>query len=281
MADGLVLLHHRHVGLTVGVHALLPVSAHVDEELRFVEVLAVAGHGVELGEGHLGDLVAGHADLLVRPGPDLAAHAVGELDGDVQEIALPRGPVMGHGAFDQVPEVIELVAVLDLHPALRTGPAVRMLGVARPRGVQVAVRLLGRCDDDQDAVDVGLQLRIRIGLQEVRSALDGLIDVRVVEGEPADAEAEVLVGVHLLRRFFEVAVASGLLALREGEGNGDFAGSLQPLAPERVRDLHGREGDGAEGIVVPLRGGACGQRKRQQHGEGGLLHKPYFTGVRR
>ena len=188
---------------------------------------------------------------------------------------------MGHGAFDQVPEVIELVAVLDLHPALRTGPAVRMLGVARPRGVQVAVRLLGRCDDDQDAVDVGLQLRIRIGLQEVRSALDGLIDVRVVEGKAADAEAEVLVGVHLLRRFFEVAVASGLLALREGEGNGDFAGSLQPLAPERVRDLHGREGDGAEGIVVPLRGGACGQRKRQQHGEGGLLHKPYFTGVRR
>ena len=118
VADGFGLFQDRDVRLPVGVHSFLSAAAHIDEEFGFVQIFPVPGHGVELGQGHLGDLMPGHTDLLPLSGTDLAADAVGVSDGDVQEVALTGGAIMGHGALDQMTEVIEFVAVLDLHPAL-------------------------------------------------------------------------------------------------------------------------------------------------------------------
>ena len=214
----------------------------------------------------------GHADLLPLSGTDLAADAVGVLDGDVQEVAFPGGAVMGYGALDQVAEIIQFVAVLDLHPAFRARPSVGVLRIPGAGGVDVTVGLLRRGHDDQHAVDVGFQLRVRIGLQEVGGAFDGFVHVRVVERKPAEDESEVLVGVHLEGRFLEVAVASRLFAFREGERDGHFPRGLQALAPERIGDLDGGKGNGAVGVVVLRRAGTGNQRGLQldqAEGEGG------------
>ena len=63
---------------------------------------------------------------------------------------------MGDGSFDHVAEIVQFVAVLDLGPPLLPGPPVRALGIARPGGVEVAVRLLRGSDYDQNTVDIGV-----------------------------------------------------------------------------------------------------------------------------
>ena len=188
MPDGLGLLEDGDMRLAIGVHALLAPPAHVKEELCLVQVFLVPCDGIEFGQGHLGDLMAGDFDLLVLPRTDLPAHAVRILDGDIKEIALARRPIMGDGPLHHVAEVIKLVTVLDLSPTLLAGPSVGMLRVAGPCGIKVAVRLLCRSDYHQDAVDVRVQTRIGICLHEIRSSLYGLVHVRVIERQTSDDE---------------------------------------------------------------------------------------------
>ena len=101
--------------------------------------------------------MSGDLDLLVGAGTYLTAYAVGVFDGDIQEVALACGLVVCDGTFDHVSEVVELVAVLDLRPALRAGPSVRALGIARAGCIEVTVRLLCGGDQNQDTVYVSLE----------------------------------------------------------------------------------------------------------------------------
>ena len=138
-----------------------------------------------------------------------------------------------------------------------------MLRVHRPGRVQVAVRLLRRRDDHEDAVDIGLQLFVRIGLKHVGCAFDGLIDVGVVKGIALHLITEVHRRMHLLLRLYEVLVTAFAFALGEGQGNGDLAGGFQPLSPERIRGhLHAGERNRVDGITAGggLRLQGCGNK---------------------
>ena len=117
VAHGLILLSYRQMGLVVRI----PVggaASPVEEIFGLVEILLLAGHEVKAAKGHLGDLMAGNPVHLAGTKADLADHAVGVLDGDVQEITLARGLIMRHGSLDHVTEIVELVAeFLDLLPS--------------------------------------------------------------------------------------------------------------------------------------------------------------------
>ena len=171
---------------------------------------------------------------------------------------------MGDGSLHHVAEVVQLVTVLDLGPTLLAGPPVGALRVARPGCIEVAVRLLGSSDYHQDTVYVRVQARVGISLHEIRSSLDGLVHVRIIERQSSDDETEILLRMELLCRLFEVAVSASLLAFTECERYRDLAGSLESLAPEGVRNLHRRERNGTERIVVGL---LVLARQCQEHGQ--------------
>ena len=126
-----------------------------------------------------------------------------------------------------------------------------MLRVHRPGRVQVAVRLLGGGDNDEYTVDIRLQLLVRIGLEHVGGAFDGLVDVGVVEGETLHLIPEIHRRMHLLLRLHEVLVPAFALALGERQRNRDLAGGLQALSPEGIRGhLHAGEGNRVDGIAA-------------------------------
>ena len=140
------------VGISVGGTA-----SPVEEILGLVEIFLLAGHKVEAAEGHLGDLVAWDPVHLARTKADLTDHAVGVLDGDVQEVPFACGLIMSHSSFDHVTEIVELVAeFLDFLPSFCPRPSVGVLWIHSAGGVKIAIGLLASFDDQQDAVDVGL-----------------------------------------------------------------------------------------------------------------------------
>ena len=223
MSHGLVLLEDSLVGLAVGVTDC-GVTPLVEEELGLVEVLLLSGHGVEFREGHLGDLVSGNDACLSFTGSDFTHNAVGVADRYVEEVPLAGRLVVGDGSFDHVTEVVKFVTQdLFLGPPGVSRPFVGMEGIHCPCGIEVSVTFLCGGDDRENAVDVGLQFGVGVGLENVARALYRLVDVGVVEGEPSDFVSEIDGGMHLLGRFDEVFVASGFLAFGEGQGNGDFA----------------------------------------------------------
>ena len=96
-------------------------TALVEQELRQREVLRLAGHPRHLHQAHLGDLMAGPDRLLA--GAERPHEQVGGLHGDVEQRSLAGGEMMRGRRLEQVPEVVELVAVVALeHPALRARP---------------------------------------------------------------------------------------------------------------------------------------------------------------
>ena len=155
MADDAVLLADRAVGLVVfvafgpevlrvlaagaglGVEIVRLAAALVDEVRGEVEVAAVAGEAVELDEGELDLLVAVVAALLAGAGAEGGADVGDVALEDVEEAAAAGGEEVGDAAFEEVAEVVELVVVAEVGPAL-VGLA------AEVPGVEVAVRAPGR-----------------------------------------------------------------------------------------------------------------------------------------
>ena len=274
MTDGLLLLHDGQMGLRILV-APRGVAALVEEVFGHVEILLLAGDDGELGERHLGNLVSGHALRLPLAAAYLADDAVGIGPCDVEEGPFARSLIVGDGALHHVAQVVELMReLLHLLPAVSAGPGVRMGGIHRARGVEIAVGLLGRFDDAEHGVHIvtgrhgalpalaalrvghgDLQLQVGEGLQQIGAALDGLIDVGVVEGVAPHLHLVRVLAGELFGGYFEVAVASRLLAFGEGQRHGDVARRRESLPPKRGgRYLHLGEGHWGDGIVL----GLCG-----------------------
>ena len=77
-------------------------AALVEEELRLVQVLAVARHDIEFGQGHFGYLMAGHTYQLPLLRTDFTAHAVGITDGNIQKVPFSRSLIMCNRTFYHV-----------------------------------------------------------------------------------------------------------------------------------------------------------------------------------
>ena len=245
MPYGFVLLHHGLVRLAVSV-APRSMAALVKEELRLVQVLAVARHDIEFGQGHFGYLMAGHTYQLPLLRTDFTTHAVGITDGNIQKVPFSRGLVMRNGTLHHVTEVIKLVAqVLYFFPTLAARPFVRMLGIHRAARVQVAIRLLRCRHNDQHAVDIRFQFLVRIGLQQIACAFYRLVHVRIVERKTFH-----LVIFAWMSRFDKVFIPAGLFAFTEGQRNRNLTTRLQALSPKGIRHLDGRERYGRIRITV-------------------------------
>ena len=252
MAHGLVLLNDGLVALRV---LLLDggLAAVVEQELGEVEIALLTGGQVEARHGHLGYLVTGHDAHLSGIGAHLPAGHIGIAAGDVEEFALAGSLPVGHRSLHHVAEVVQFVReVLLLHPAAVASPVVRVGGILRAGGVEVAVGLLRTADDVDDGVAVGLQLLIGISLQNVGGTLQSLVGVGIVErvAHAVDLERLRRVG-EVSGGIVEVLVAALALALRKGEGYGGVTAGLQALSPERAwSNLHGGEGYGGNGVAL-------------------------------
>ena len=161
------------------------------------------------------------------------------LGGDVQQRGLSGAEMVRNGRLEQVPEVVELVAVVALEdPARRARPAMRFLRVDRSRGVDVAVRLLRGGDLRNQAVDIGVQLRIGIDVQRVRRAFNDFVQVGVVERVARRARVFELLTAERLGRALEVIDALGALALLKRRRDRDLPVRLDPRRPEHVVQVH-------------------------------------------
>ena len=251
MADRLALVHHLLVGLVVLAAGPFgaPGPSLVQQELRERQVAHVAGHPVELDQAHLGDLVAGPDRLLA--GPERAVEQLRRPEGHVQQRALSGGLVVGHRRLVEVSQVVQLVAVHRLpDPALVPRPAVRVLRIDGPRGVEVAVLLLGGGDLRDQGVEVRLQLRIRLDAQRVGGALDHLVDVGVVEGIAGRLLVRERLPPQDGPRPLEVVDPLRFLAHLEGEGDGDRPIHLDAREPEGVVKVHRGEGHRLHRVVA-------------------------------
>ena len=269
MPHGLILLHHGLVRLAVSV-APRSVAALVEEELRLVQILLVARHDIEFGQGHFGYLMAGHKNLLPFPRADFTTHAVGITDGNIQKVPFSRGLVMRDGTLHHVAEVIKLVAqVLHFFPTSASRPVMRTLGIHRAARVQIAVRLLRCRHNGQHAVDIRLQLLVRIGLQQVACAFYRLVHVRIVERKTFH-----LVIFARMGRLDKVFISAALFTFTEGQRDGNLTACLQALPPKGIRHLDGRERYGRIRITVGriLRLHASTQGRHENSSQQFFLH---------
>ena len=142
---------------------------------------AVAGQAVELDEGELDLLVAVVAALLAGVGAEGGAD-VGDIAlEDVEEAAAAGGEEVGDAAFEEVAEVVELVVVAEVGPAL--------VGLAAEiPGVEVAVGRLGAGEVVGDRLD----LRLDVGVAAVGEGVGGGLDPLADVGVPEDLDGEVV-----------------------------------------------------------------------------------------
>ncbi len=141
------------------------ISTLVEEELGLVEVFLVSGNQIKFGKCHFGNLMSGNTDLLSLACADFTAYAVSVSDGDIEEVLLSGGLVVGDGAFHHVPQVVELVAqVFYLFPAFVSRPFVGMFWIHGSAGIKVSVRFLCGGYDNEHAVNVFGQFLIGIRL---------------------------------------------------------------------------------------------------------------------
>ena len=236
MSHRLILFRYRLMRLAVFIRTA-GMSPLVKEEFCLIQVFLLPRYQIELGKRHLGNLMAGHTDLLSGTGAYLTAYAVGITDSDIQKITLPGRLVMSNGPLYHVSQIIELMAqFLHLFPTLAARPFVRMLGIHGTAGVKVSVRLLCGSDDHQHAVNVFGQLFIRISLQQVTGPLYRLIYIRIIKSQPAHFD-----GIAGMGRIDKIPVSSRLLTFTESQGNGHFTAGLETLPPERVGHFHRSE----------------------------------------
>ena len=198
MTPCLRLFHHGLVALRIEIPATR-LATIIEQELSLVQVFFLASDDIQSGQRHLCYLVSWNNAGLAFFRADLLHHAVGITLGDVEELRRPCGLIMGAGSVHHVSEVIELVTEEVLcHPTLIATPLVRMLGVDGTGSIKIAVRLLGSTYHIEHTVDVGFQLFVGIGLKHVAGALDGLIDIGIVEGESHELRHVPLLGVQTL-----------------------------------------------------------------------------------
>ena len=164
VSHSFILLNHRLMCLAVFI-GTTGISTLVEEELGLVEVFLVSGNQIKFGKCHFGNLMSGNTDLLSLACADFTAYAVSVSDGDIEEVLLSGGLVVGDGAFHHVPQVVELVAqVFYLFPAFVSRPFVGMFWIHGSAGIKVSVRFLCGGYDNEHAVNVFGQFLIGIRL---------------------------------------------------------------------------------------------------------------------
>ncbi|OPZ76999.1 MAG: hypothetical protein BWY77_01778 [bacterium ADurb.Bin431] len=220
-------------------------AADFEQKTGGLKILFLRGDAVEFGQSHFDNLMAG--GRLGTAGAEGGADEVGVLEGDLEEIAFAGRLVMGHGGFIEMTHVVELVAHVELRPALLAGPLLQIGGVVGAGGVEIAILLLGGGDEADQAVQVGRQFFILLHAEGVGGAFDDLVDIAVVE-----RIAALLGALEQSPGDGKVGDAAGFFGLGEGVGDGDGAVGLNARRPELVFEMHPGEGHWLNGIVLEM-----------------------------
>ncbi len=256
VAHRLGLFDHLQVRLVVGQPARVGLlagrirtwTALVEQEFGEAEVRLLTGHAIQPDQRHLRDLVPRPRRPLA--GPEGGDEEIGSLDGHVQQGALAGGEVMRDRRFEEMAQVVELVAVVALeHPALGAGPAMRVLRIDRAGGVEVAVGLLGGRDLRDQPINVGIEFRIRRDAQRIGRAFDHLVEVAFVERIAGRALVDVGLAAQHRGGAVKQRHAPGELALLEGRRDARGPVDLDARRPEHVAQVNGGERNRLDGIV--------------------------------
>lgn len=215
-------------------------AALIEEELRLVQVLAIAGRARQLHEGELDFLVPG--DVVPAGRSERATDEVGALDRDVEQRALAGRLEVRDRRLVQMALVVQLVAGVQPRPAFRSRARRRMRRIRGPRGVQISVGLLRRGDDRDQIVELLVERRVGGGDQRVRRGLDDLVDVGVV------VPVALVRPVKRVRRLAEIVDAPGLVVLRKDVRDRDAAVHVHLRAPEAAGDLDRGQGNRGDGV---------------------------------
>ena len=101
MTYSLVLLQNRLVALRIFLFDG-SLSTIVEEELCLFEIFLVACSEIEFAESHFGNLMSRYHASLSRVRTNLANHAVGIADSDVEELAATCSLPVSYGTFYHV-----------------------------------------------------------------------------------------------------------------------------------------------------------------------------------
>ena len=232
----------------------------VEQILSLIEIFLLTRQGVKTSQSHLGNLMTWHHGSLSCLWPHLLDYTISITLGDVEELGATRSLIMSASRIHHVTEVVELMAQhLFLLPSLVTTPSMRMLWVDGTSCIEIAIRLLCRSDHVEHTVDISLQLFVGIGLEDIASTFDGLIDIGIIEGEshklahvPGRGIQSLMtrmlqgIGSHL-----EILVTVLALTFAESQRNRHFLCGLQTSTPKGVlRNLHTGKRNLGEWITI-------------------------------
>ena len=242
MTYRLLLLQDRSLTLRIWV-ADMSLATIIEQILSLIQILLLTGQGIETSQSHLCNLMTRNDGSLSWLRTYFLYHAISIALGDVQELGATRSLIVSTGCIYHVTEVVKLVArLLVLDPTLISRPSVWMLWVDGTGGIEIAIWLLCRTYHIEHAVDISLQLLVRISLEDVAGTFDGLIHIGIIEREAHKLAHIPLLGIQArvvrmlqgIGSHLEVLVTVLALTLAESQWHGYLSGSLQSGTPEGV-----------------------------------------------
>ena len=255
----LILLDHGFVALKIGIQALripcirhLP-APHIQEIPRQIQVSDIACCAVELYQADLNLLMTRHPILPART--EGGGDQVGIFNGDVQKGAFAGSLKMGYGRFVHMPNIVELMTLVEKGPAFGSRRPCRFGWVDGTGSVEVAVGLLGTSNYSDKPVQIGVELRIRMHGQGKGGAFHDLEHVGIIE-------TYALMATRLQSgRDLEIFNPSGFLAFLKAERYGYCAVGLDALCPEIIANGDLGEGHRSDRIV-PDGGAFLGENRK-------------------
>ncbi len=160
-----------------------------------------------------------------------------------------------------MPRIVQFMTDGQQRPSLGARASGGVFRVARAGGEKIPIRLLGFGDDLDEAVDVFLQLEVRMLPERIRSALNHLVDIGVVVSLAFVCPSLEACGDP------EVVHPPGLLVHAEGERDGNRAVGFDAGGPELVLDLHLRERNRHVGVIDELHLSADDENGRKNHAD--------------
>ena len=215
----------------------------IEQILSLIQIFLLTGQGIETSQSHLCNLMTRNDGSLSWFRANLIYHTIGIALGDVQKLGATCSLIVSTGCIYHVTEVVKLVArLLVLDPTLISRPSVWMLWVDGTGGIEIAIWLLSSSYHIEHAVDISLQLLVRISLEDVAGTFDGLIHIGIIEREAHKLAHIPLLGIQApvvrmlqgIGSHLEVLVTVLALTLAESQWHGYLSGSLQTGTPESI-----------------------------------------------
>ena len=242
MTYRLFLLQYRSLALRIWVTDM-SLATIIEQILSLIQILLLTGQGIETSQSHLCNLMSRNDGSLSWLRTYFLYHTIGIALGDIQELGATRSLIMSAGCIYHVTEVVKLVArLLVLDPTLISRPLVWMLWIDGTGGIEIAIWLLGCPHHIEHAVDISLQLLVRVSLENIAGTFDGLINISIIEREAHELAHIPLLGIQArvvrmlqgIGSHIEILVTVLALTLAESQWHGYLSGSLQTGTPESI-----------------------------------------------